>query len=57
MGLREEEKRRPDRISAPEAAEIRRGRWEGPSQSGGAGEERRVLVPPTLAQEACWAPR
>ena len=28
-----EEKWRPDKISAPEAREIRRGRWEGPSQT------------------------
>ena len=40
-----------------EAREIRRGRQEGPSQTGGAGEERRAFAPPTRAQEACWAPR
>ena len=40
-----------------EAREIRRRRREGPSQTGGAGEERRVFAMPTQAQEECWAPR
>ena len=40
-----------------EAGEIRRGRWEGPSQTRRAREERRAFAPPTQAQEACWAPR
>ena len=35
-GLNGEVKWRPDRISNAEAGEIRRGRWEGPSQTGGA---------------------
>ena len=38
------------------AREIRRGRWEGSSRTGGAGEELRALSPPTRAQEAYWAP-
>ena len=37
--------------------ENRRGRWEGPSRTRGAGEERRAFAPPTRAGEACWAPR
>ena len=37
--------------------ENRRGRWEGPSRTGGAGEEWRALAPPTRSQEACWATR
>ena len=37
--------------------EIRRGRWEGPSQTGGAGEETRAFALPTRAQEGCWPPR
>ena len=40
-----------------EAREIRRGRWEGPYGTGGAGEKRRAFALPTRAQEACWAPR
>ena len=44
-GLRGEEKWRPDRISTPEAGEIRRGRREEPSQTGGAGEEKRAFAP------------
>ena len=53
--LRREEKWRPDRISAPEAGEIRRGRWEGPS-----GRNRRGTEGNHLAHSdpgACWAPR
>ena len=38
-GQRGEEKWRPDRIGAPEAGEIRRGRWEGPSRRCGRGAE------------------
>ena len=40
-----------------EAGEIRRGRQEGPSQTGEAGEEKTAFAPPTRAQKACWAPR
>ena len=40
-----------------EAGQIRRGRRKGPSQTGGAAEERRAFALPTGAQEACWAPR
>ena len=40
-----------------ESGEIRWGRWEGPSQARGAGEERRAFAPPIRDQEACWAPR
>ena len=29
---------------------------EGPSRTGGAGEEQRAFAPPTWAQEASWAP-
>ena len=36
--------------------ENRRGRQEGPSRTGGVGEERRLLALPTQAREACWAP-
>ena len=37
--------------------ESRRGRQEGRSSTGGAGDEWRMFVLPTQAQEACWAPR
>ena len=39
MGLRGEEKWRPDRIGASEAREIRRGRQEGLSGKSGRGAE------------------
>ena len=39
------------------AWEIRRGRWEGPSGTRGAGKEQREFAPPTRTKEACWAPR
>ena len=54
-GLRGEEKGRPDRIRAPEAGEIRRGRREGPSGRSGRGA--RAITPPIQAQGACWDPR
>ena len=38
-GLRGEEKWRPDKIGAPEAREIKRGRQEGPSGTSGRGAE------------------
>ena len=38
-GLRGEEKWRPDRIGAPEAGEIRRGKQEGPSGRSRRGAE------------------
>ena len=53
-GLRGEEKWRPDKIGAPEAGEIRRGRQEGPS--GGVGEEQRATAPPTRAKESAGPP-
>ena len=37
--LKGKEKWRPDRIGAPEAREIRRGRWEGPSRRSKRGAE------------------
>ena len=37
--------------------ENRRGRWEGPSGTRGAGVEQRAFAQPTQAREACWAPR
>ena len=39
-----------------ENREIRRGRWEGTSRTGGAEEERRAVTSPTWAPEACWTP-
>ena len=47
----------PSRLPGRKAGEIRRGTWEGPSGTRGAGEERRVFALPTGAQEACWAPK
>ena len=55
-GLRGEEKWRPDRIGAPEVGEIRRSRREGPSRTGGGGEERRAFAPPTRAQKPAGLP-
>ena len=40
-----------------EAGEIRRGRQEEPSGTGGVVEEWRAFAPPTQAQEVCWVPR
>ena len=34
-----EEKWKPDKIGIPEAGEIRKGRWEGPSRKSGKGPE------------------
>ena len=39
VGLRGQEKWRSDRIGAPEAGEIRRGKWEGLSRRSGRGVE------------------
>ena len=50
-GLRGEEKWRPDRISAPEAREIRRGRWEGLSRKSRRETEGNRLA--HLGQGAC----
>ena len=50
-GLRGEEKGRPDRIGAPEAGEIRRGRREGLFRKSGRGAEGDHLV--HSGREAC----
>ena len=50
-----EEKWRPDKISAPEAREIRRGKWEGLSGKSGRGAEGDCLA--CSGRGGCSAPK
>ena len=58
MGPRGEEKWRPEKISSPEAREIRKGRWEGLSRKSGRGAEGNCLTHSAgeSAELPSWSP-